>query len=161
MAEYVNVELPFLAKLEELGWKVINQGFGIPKEPAKSLRSSFKEVTLKEEFKKSVKAINRMDDGICWLTDQQLEDLYSDVTATERSTLSLLEANRVVIERLVGKTKTIVPKNELTGIKNVLVKLIDFKNWYRNSFIAINQFRVVTAGGPMDGYFLPYLRLPY
>lgn len=151
MAEYVNVELPFLAKLEELGWRVINQGFGIPKEPAKSLRSSFKEVTLKEEFKKSVKAINCMDDGTCWLTDQQLEDLYSDVTATEKSALSLLEANRVVFEKLVGKTKTIVPKNELTGDKNVLVKLIDFKNWYRNSFIAINQFRVVTAGGPREG----------
>jgi type I restriction enzyme R subunit len=32
MAEYINVEKPFLDKLQLLGWKVINQGQGIPQE---------------------------------------------------------------------------------------------------------------------------------
>ncbi|TXD81403.1 hypothetical protein ESY86_17985 [Subsaximicrobium wynnwilliamsii] len=56
MAEYTNVEKPFLEKLRALNWRIIDQGsFGIPQDPAKSLRTSFKEVTLKKEFKKAVK----------------------------------------------------------------------------------------------------------
>lgn len=151
MAEYNNVEKPFLEKLRELNWKVIDQGsFGIPKDPAKSLRSSFKEVTLKEEFLTTVKRINTTH-GKEWLTDKQLEDLYSDITATEKSNLALLEANKLVFEKLIGKTKTTVSENEITGEQNPLVKLIDFENWRDNSFVAINQFRVVTPGGPREG----------
>lgn len=36
MAEYINVDKPFLDKLTLLGWKVINQGQGIPQVPEKS-----------------------------------------------------------------------------------------------------------------------------
>ena len=46
MAEYLNVEKPFLDKLRQLGWQVIDQGQGIPQDATKSLRSDFKEVTL-------------------------------------------------------------------------------------------------------------------
>ena len=91
MAEYKNVEKPFLEKLKDLNWKVIDQGsFGIPQDPAKSLRTSFKEVTLKQEFKKSVKKINLVD-GKLWLTDKQLDDLYNETIATEKTNLSLLD----------------------------------------------------------------------
>ena len=68
MAEYTNVEKPFLEKLRELGWQVIDHGgFGIPQDPASSLRSSFKEVTLKSEFLQAVRRINKVD-GQVWLT---------------------------------------------------------------------------------------------
>ena len=150
MPEFKNVEKPFLDKLGELGWQVIEQGFGIPKDPAKSLRSTFKEVTLKKVFKQAVASINQVD-GVSWLTDEQLEGLYAEITATERGTQSLLEANRTVFEKLIGQTKTTVTQNEVTGEKNVLVKLIDFKNWANNSFIAINQFKVLTPGKPREG----------
>ncbi len=151
MAEYSNVEKPFLEKLKQLNWQVIDQGsFGIPQDPAKSLRTSFKEVTLKQEFLRAVKKINIVD-GVEWLNDKQLEDLYSETIATEKSNLSLLEANKAVFEKLTGKTKTTVQENEHNGEQNALVKLIDFKNWDSNSFIAINQFRVVTPGGPREG----------
>jgi type I restriction enzyme R subunit len=46
MAEYINVEKPFLDKLRQLGWQVIDQGIGVPQEPAKSLRENFKQVLL-------------------------------------------------------------------------------------------------------------------
>jgi type I restriction enzyme R subunit len=150
MSEYTNVEKPFLEKLQQLGWKIINHPFGIPQDPATSLRSSFKEVTLKEEFIEGVRNINIVYDKP-WLTDQQLEHLYLEVTATERNNLSLLEANREVFDKLTGKSKTTVSKNEVTGEENALVKLIDFDNWRNNSFVAINQFRVVTPGGPREG----------
>ncbi|KSA14198.1 type I restriction endonuclease subunit R [Maribacter dokdonensis] len=151
MAEYSNVEKPFLEKLKELNWHIIDQGnYGIPQEPSKSLRTSFKEVTLKQEFKKAVKKINVVD-GVAWLTDKQLEDLYNETIATEKANLSLLEANKQVFEKLIGVTKTTVAKNEVNGEENPLVKLIDFKNWDNNRFVAINQFRIVTPGGPREG----------
>jgi type I restriction enzyme, R subunit len=68
MAEYINVEKPFLDKLHHLGWKVINQGQGIPQDPEKSLRSNFKEVVLFKILKDSIKAINITNDGREWLT---------------------------------------------------------------------------------------------
>ena len=151
MAEFNNVEKPFLDKLEALGWRIVNQGsFGIPKNPAASLRSSFKEVTLKEEFIKAVKQINTLNNKP-WLTNKQLEDLYDELIGIERANLSLLEANKQIFEKLIGVTKTTVAKNEVTGEDNPLVKLIDFKNWENNEFVAINQFRVVTPGGPREG----------
>jgi type I restriction enzyme R subunit len=48
MSEYSFVEKPFLDQLAALGWTVIDQGPGIPTEPAKSLRTSFREVSLRE-----------------------------------------------------------------------------------------------------------------
>lgn len=151
MAEYKNVEKPFLEKLKALNWRVIDQGnFGIPQDPTVSLRTSFKEVTLKQEFIKAVKKINTVN-GKPWLTNKQLEDLYNETIATEKTNVSLLEANKQVFEKLIGVTKTTVAKNEVTGEENPLVKLIDFKQWDNNEFVAINQFRVVTPGGPRAG----------
>lgn len=150
MAEFTNVEKPFLEKLHSLGWEIVEHGFGIPQDPAISFRSSFREMTLKEVFKDSVKRINKAN-GVEWLTNKQLDDLHDEITSTERGALSLLEANTQVFERLIGKTKTTVSHNELTGDTNVLVKLIDFEHWDNNSFVAINQFRVVTPGGPREG----------
>jgi hypothetical protein len=51
MAEYINVEKPFLDKLRQLGWQVIDQGIGVPQDPAKSLREHFKQVLLPISFK--------------------------------------------------------------------------------------------------------------
>ncbi len=146
MAEYKNVEKPFLDKLRELKWDIIDHGaFGIPQDPVSSLRSSFKEVTLKQTFLKAILKINP------WLTPRQLEDIYATVVAAEKSGLSLLEANKEVFERLIGTTKTTVALNEQTGEQDALVKIIDFENWDNNTFTAINQFRVVTPGGPREG----------
>lgn len=151
MAEYKNVEKPFLEKLRQLNWEVIDQGgFGIPKDPVKSLRSSFKEVTLKDAFKKAISKINAQN-GIEWLTDNQLEELYHEVTILEKSGRSLLEVNKAVFELLTGKTKTTIANNEQTGEKNIAIKLIDFENWEANSFIAINQFKIITPDSPREG----------
>ena len=150
MSEYLHVERPFLDRLRQLGWEVIEQGRGIPKDPAKSLRTSFREVTLKEVFKQAVRDIN-WHAGQPWLTDKQLEDLHDLLTSTERGGASLLEANQEVFRRLVGETKTTVAQNEQTGERDVLVRLIDFDDWASNRFHAINQFRVDTPGGPREG----------
>jgi len=67
--------------LAALGWTVIDQGPGIPTDPANSLRTSFREVSLREVFNQTVRAINITDDGQPWLTDKLL--FRSQVDANE------------------------------------------------------------------------------
>lgn len=151
MPEYINVEKPFLSKLKDIGWDIIDHGaYGIPQDPAVSLRSNFKEVTLKEVFCSSIQKINTIH-GKQWLTDKQVEDIYIEVIGAEKKNSPLLESNKEVFEKLIGKSKTTVSKNELTGEQDPVVKLIDFDDWESNAFTAINQFRIVTAGGPREG----------
>ncbi len=146
MAEYINVEKPFLDKLRQLGWQVIDQGLGVPQEPSKSLRENFKQVLLPKVFKDSIKAINKTADGREWLTEKQLEDILAEVQLTGKT---LHEANKA-IHRLLLKGTT-VNKNELTGEQNPTVRLVDFRNYNKNSFIAINQFRLLTPGASRTG----------
>jgi type I restriction enzyme R subunit len=147
MAEYINVEKPFLDKLRQLGWQVIDQGIGIPQDPKKSLREHFKQVLLPHVFKDSVKSINKTADGREWLTDRQLDELLTEIQSFSGKTLH--EANKE-IHRLLIKGTT-VNKNELTGEVNPTVRLVDFKNYDKNSFIAINQFRLLTPGASRQG----------
>ena len=74
MSEYSYVEKPFLDQLTALGWDVIDQGLGIPQDPALSGRSSFRDVVLTQQFYDSVRGINTTPDGQTWLTDHQLNE---------------------------------------------------------------------------------------
>ncbi len=147
MAEYINVEKPFLDKLRQLGWQVIDQGLGVPQDPEKSLRENFKQVLLPAVFKSTIKTINKTTDGREWLSDKQLDELLTEIQSFSGKTLH--EANKE-IHRLLIKGTT-VNKNELTGEINPTVRLVDFKNYDKNSFIAINQFRLLTPGASRTG----------
>lgn len=139
MAEYIRVEKPFLDKLRQLNWHVIDQGQGIPSDPKKSLRTDFKEVILTNTFRESVQAINLMPDGKPWLTEKQLGAIQRELTM--HPGLGLFEVNKRVFTML---TKGLTADNERSGQKNQPVKLIDYENWKANSFIAINQFLIPT-----------------
>ncbi len=142
MSEYLHVEKPFLTQLSELGWTVIDQGVGvIPSDPAKSLRTSFREWLLLEIFSTAVRAINTTDDGKAWLTDRQLDELLDQILRQPNRTL--LEASEA-IQSLLFKTQ--VDTNEITGEQDPVVKLIDLANPANNQFHAINQFRIDTPG---------------
>ena len=147
MAEYTNVEKPFLDKLRTLGWNVIDQGIGIPHEPEKSLREDFKQVVLGETFKNAIRKINKTDDGREWLTEKQLDEVLREMTAF--SGKSLHEANKEIHNLLLKGTRA--DKNELTGEMNPLVRLVDYKDWANNDFTAINQFRLLTPGAARTG----------
>lgn len=143
MSEYTNVERPFLDKLRQLGWEVIDHGTGfIPQDPAVSRRTSFRESILEQEFRASLKRINVTDDDRAWLTEKQIDDVLREVTT--QPGVGLLEANKTIFELLTKNTAVSV--NELTGDQSPLVRLVDFRHPERNSFIAINQFRVDTPG---------------
>ena len=141
MSEYQFVEKPLLNQLASMNWTVVEQPAGIPTDPTKSLRTSFREVVIKSEFDKAVNSIN-LHEGKPWLTPEQLEGLYEDFT--NFGVRSLLENNQQFIERL---NKWQVDENVITGEQNPVVKIIDFDNWDANSFVAINQYRLDTPGG--------------
>lgn len=141
MSEYTEVERPFLQQLAELGWAVIDLGTGIPQDARQSLRTNFRQWLLPEVFSKSVRSINRTDDGLEWLTDRQLEDLQQQILRQPNRTL--LEANEA-IQALLFKAQ--VDNNELTGESDPVVRLIDFHTPENNQFHAINQFRIDTPG---------------
>lgn len=145
MSEYRFVERPFLSQLESLGWEVVDLGEGIPKSPATSYRTDFREVVLKDVFKQSIGKLNVTEDGREWLNDKQLDDLFEELTNQAGKTL--LEANMDVLQRLY---KTTVDMNEVTGEEYPVVKIIDFQNWQNNQFVAINQFRIDTPGRVKD-----------
>ncbi|MEO8232682.1 MAG: type I restriction endonuclease, partial [Ignavibacteriota bacterium] len=147
MAEYINVEKPFLDKLRQLNWQVIDQGLGIPQEPEKSLRNTFKEIVLPKVFKDSIKKINITSDGKEWLTDKQLNEILFEIQNFAGKNLH--EANKEIHRLLLKGTS--VDKNEITGEQNPTVRIVDFRNWDRNSFIAINQFRLLTPGASRQG----------
>ena len=141
-SEYQHVEQPFLTQLAALGWAALDQGAGaIPSDPAKSLRTSFREWLLPEVFRSAVRAVNTTDDGRAWLTDRQLDELRDQILRQPNRTL--LEANEA-IQALLFKTQ--VDSNELTGEQDPVVRLIDFANPANNRFHAINQFRIDTPG---------------
>ncbi|MCX5805124.1 MAG: HsdR family type I site-specific deoxyribonuclease [Proteobacteria bacterium] len=147
MAEYINVEKPFLDKLRQLEWTVIDQGLGVPQEPEKSLRENFKQVLLPKVFKESIKAINKTADNREWLTDTQLDEILFEIQHFAGK--SLHEANKEIHRLLLKGTS--VSHNELTGEQDPTVRLVDFKNYGSNSFIAINQFRLLTPGASREG----------
>ena len=96
MSEYSFVEKPFLDQLDKLGWVIVDQGVGVPQDPAGSLRMDFQEIVLKDVFKERVSRINTMPDGSPWLTDKQLDDLFDELT--HHPAKSLLEANEDVLK---------------------------------------------------------------
>jgi len=69
MSEYTEVEQPFLAQLESLGWTVIDQGQKIPQNSSKSLRQSFRQWLLPDVFAGAASTINKVVAGKEWLTE--------------------------------------------------------------------------------------------
>jgi len=142
MSEYAHVEKPLLTQLAALGWTVVDQGSQmIPQNPAASLRASFRDLILPQVFRDSVRALNRTSDGQDWLTERQLAGLIDDIFRQPGK--GMLDANEAVHALLM---KAQVDRNEVTGEKDPTVRLIDFANPERNTFHAINQFRVDTPG---------------
>jgi len=135
MSEYTNVEHPFLEKLREIGWQVIDKGSGgIPQDPTETMRTSFDEVVLKDEFYKMLGELNP------WITQEQKDYCYQKITTVNKP---LVDANRE-IHNILLEGVHLLTKNEQTGEDNPTAKIINFDKYDKNSFTAINQFRVDT-----------------
>jgi type I restriction enzyme R subunit len=148
MSEYQFVERPLLQQLASMGWQIIEHNNSLPHDPSVSLRTSFREVSLKSEFIAAVKSLNSLTsntpnkENTSWLTNAQCEQLFIDFSFFD--TANLVEANQTFLQRLY---KWQVDSNELTGEQDPVVNIIDFDNWQNNRFVAISQFRIDTPGG--------------
>lgn len=145
----MHVEEPFLEQLKNLGWIIIDQGEGVPSDPAVSLRTHFKEVGLRQTFIVSVRSLNRLPDGRQWLTEAQANELFDHFTNNPHHGGNMVAINQALTEELrTGQTH--VKVNELTGELSPQVTIIDFEHPTDNVFHAINQFRVDTPGRVKD-----------
>lgn len=138
MSEYSSVEKPFLDKLRQIGWRVIDHGNnGIPQDPTVSLRTNFNDWALKSVFSEKVKDLNN------WITDDQINQCWDKIITQNGK---LLEVNEAIFTML-RKGIPLEGKNEVTGEDNPAVRLVAFGNEYKdNDFTAINQFRINTPG---------------
>ena len=100
-------------------------------------------------FRDSVARAQALPDGQEWLTERQLAGLVDEIFRQPGK--GLLDANEAV-QALLFKAQ--VDRNEVTGEKDPTVRLIDFANPERNTFHAINQFRVDTPGC-VKGFIIP------
>lgn len=129
------VEEPFLRQLERLDWKIIRAGEEGKYDPAITLREGFNEVFIESELKTAIKKLNK------WVEDDQLADIVHQITVPQSN--SLIEANREILEILLERNPTV--ENRKLG-SNQTVRVIDFKNPDKNSFLAISQFKVNVPG---------------
>jgi type I restriction enzyme R subunit len=134
MSEYTEVEKPLLKQLENLGWKVIDQGEGIPENPETSLRNSFHQFHLPEVFARNLKKLNP------WMSHAQHEAWVKK--AISLSDHSLIDRNQKAYELLIEPP---IEMDEQTREMKP-IRLLDFKNVNKNEFIAINQFRLEVSG---------------
>lgn len=142
MSERLQVEKPFFDQLASLGWEVLDQGEGLPTDPAASFRANFREVVLKSIFVDAVRRINLDEAGRPWLTDTQLQFLFDFITSRPGS---LVEANQAVHKALLAGVDD-MEHEMLSGVVKRKARLVDFDNVDANHFIAINQFRIDTPG---------------
>ena len=121
MSERSFVEKPFLDQLASLGWQVIDQGPGVPTDPTKSFRTSFRQVILQGVFRQSLQEINRTEQGLPWLTDKQIDDLIDEIL--NQPAKSLVEANEAVLKLLY---RAQVDANEVVRFTNNVADSADF-----------------------------------
>jgi type I restriction enzyme R subunit len=138
MSEYLSVEKPFLEKLREIGWRVIDHGNnGIPQDPTVSLRTNFNDWALKSVFSEKVKDLNN------WITDEQVEQCWDKIITQHGKLLEVNESTFTMLRKGIP----LEGKNEATGEENPTVQLVAFgKDYEKNDFTAINQFRINTPG---------------
>ena len=119
MTEYTEVERPFLEMLHRIGWDTIDQGEAIPHDPAESRRTSFLDVILEDDFRRSIQKINSSEGE---LSSDQIDEVIRTIT-TELAGCSLIEAN-MNMQQLFRQGIPVA----VHGEANRTVQLIDFED---------------------------------
>ena len=145
MSEYLNVEHPFLEKLREIGWQVIDKGSGgIPQDPTETMRDSFDEIVLKKEFDRMLFELNP------WISEAQKSYCYSKITGNDKPLIDAnhetKKVNGITVER--GSTLTSIAalslgaKTSINSVKHSLKKLADSGEITEE--IKPKKFRIIT-----------------
>ncbi len=146
------VENPFLDQLASMGWKLIA---GSVDHASVTGRESFREVLIKDDLAKALRRIN-LRDGKPWLDAARLSQA---IGALERiSHARLIEANQEATKLLLeGVTVEGLPDWDQGRDKTV--HFIDWEHPERNTFTAVNQYKVDCPGGMSKGSVRPDITL--
>jgi len=142
--ELDDVEKPFVAQLQGLGWTHIE---GSLDDPAVTGRGSFAEVVQEALLRERLRAIN-LRDGEPWLDDQRLAEALAAITRL--GTARLMEANQKATELLL-KGITVDGLPGWDGGRGQTIQFIDWDNLASNRFTVVNQYRVDCPPGYDSG----------
>jgi len=134
--ELDDVEKPFVAQLQALGWAY---NAGSLDDPAVTGRTSFAEVIQEGVLREQLCALNLGADGAPWLDDARLSEAVAAIT--HLGTHKLAEANEKATTLLIrGLTVEGLPGWD--GGRGQTVRYIDWESLANNRFSVINQYRV-------------------
>ncbi|MBF8272029.1 MAG: Type I restriction-modification system, restriction subunit R [Magnetococcales bacterium] len=134
--ELDEVEKPFIAQLQKLGWQPIE---GSLDDPPVTHRSSFTEVIQENVLRGQLRTLNPGPDGLPWLDDARISEAVAAITRL--GTHKLMEANARATELLI-KGLTVEGLPGWDGGRGRTICYIDWENASNNQFTVVNQYRV-------------------
>ena len=134
--ELEDVEKPFVAQLQALGWTHIE---GSIDDPAVTGRTSFVEVIQEGVLREQLRALNRGPDGAPWLDDARLDEAVAAIT--KLGTHKLMEANEKATA-LLTRGLTVEGLPGWDGGRGQTIRYIDWETPANNHFTVVNQYRV-------------------
>ncbi len=143
--ELEDVEKPFVAQLQGLGWTHIE---GSLDDPAVTGRTRFAEVIQSGLLREQLRVLNLGPDGLPWLDEARLDEAVTAITRL--GTHKLMEANEKATALLIrGLTVEGLPGWD--GGRGQTIRYIDWDTPANNRFTVINQYRVDCPPGFNSG----------
>lgn len=153
--ELEDVEKPFVAQLQAMGWTHVE---GNIDDPSVTGRTNFTEVIQESVLREQLHALNPGPDGAPWLDDVRLSEAVAAITRL--GTHKLMEANEKATERLI-KGLTVEGLPGWDGGRGQTIRYINWENAANNRFTVVNQYRVDCPPGFNSGkaFIMPDLVL--
>lgn len=143
--ELDDVEKPFVAQLQALGWA---HDAGSLDDPAVMGRTGFAEVIQEGVLREQLRALNPGADGAPWLDDARLSEAVAAITRL--GTHKLMEANQKATELLI-KGLTVEGLPGWDGGRGQTIRYIDWDTPANNRFTVVSQYRVDCPPGFNSG----------
>ena len=143
--ELDDVEKPFVAQLQALGW-AYNEGS--LDDPAVTGRTNFSEVVQEGLLREQLRTLNPSADGALWLDDARLSEAMAAITRL--GTHKLMEANERA-STLLTRGLTVEGLPGWDGGRGQTIRYIDWETPANNRFTVINQYRVDCPPGFNSG----------
>ena len=141
------MERPLLQQPVAMGWEYLQGDIDYSQ---KTFRDNFRDVLLLEPLRKAIREINEAEN----LDEVTIDRAIRELERSDKP--GGLERNRELTEKLIrGVSVPRAAGSEESHSRNVTIHFIDFDpdNLQKNSFLAINQFRIDLIG--RVGFVIP------
>jgi type I restriction enzyme R subunit len=139
--ELDDVEKPFVAQLQALGWANIE---GSIDDPTVTGRTGFAEVIQERLLREQLRTLNVGPGGAPWLDEARLDEAVAAIT--KLGTHKVMEANERATSLLIcGLTVEGLPGWD--GGRGQTIRYIDWDTPANNRFTVVNQYRVDCPSG--------------